>query len=92
MRLARAHVDGGVLRRLGKEPKAWVALSAAQVPAALAARLADDGRVVAGLLLRQVTRLASGRKVAGQINLQPVEDLGIPVLTAFAAPKRWTFA
>jgi protein-L-isoaspartate(D-aspartate) O-methyltransferase len=62
------------------------------LPDALAARLADDGRLVTGLLLRQVTRLASGRKVAGQINLQPVEDLGIPVLHAFDAPKRWTFA
>jgi protein-L-isoaspartate(D-aspartate) O-methyltransferase len=62
------------------------------LPDALAARLADDGRLVTGLLLRQVTRLASGRKVAGQINLQPVEDLGIPVLRAFDAPKRWSFA
>ncbi|MDP4604835.1 MAG: protein-L-isoaspartate O-methyltransferase, partial [Erythrobacter sp.] len=34
----------------------------------------------------------SGRKVAGQVNLQPLEDLGIPVLHAFDAPKRWTFA
>ena len=58
----------------------------------LAAQLGDNGRIVTGLVLRQVTRLASGRKVAGQINLQPVEDLGIPVLPAFAAPKRWTFA
>ncbi|MBA4046578.1 MAG: protein-L-isoaspartate O-methyltransferase [Erythrobacter sp.] len=58
----------------------------------LAAQLDDNGRIVTGLVLRQVTRLASGRKVAGQLNLQPVEDLGIPVLPAFAAPKRWTFA
>jgi protein-L-isoaspartate(D-aspartate) O-methyltransferase len=57
----------------------------------LAAQLADNGRIVTGLVLRQVTRLAAGRKLAGQINLQPVEDLGIPVLPAFAAPKRWTF-
>ena len=58
----------------------------------LAAQLGDNGRIVTGLVLRQVTRLATGRKVAGQLNLQPVEDLGIPVLSAFAAPKRWTFA
>ena len=63
-----------------------------QLPGALAALLADDGRLVTGLLLRQVTRLASGRKVAGKVNLQPLEDLGIPVLHAFDAPKRWTFA
>jgi protein-L-isoaspartate(D-aspartate) O-methyltransferase len=63
-----------------------------QLPEGLAAALADEGRIVTGLVLRQVTRLASGRKIAGQVNLQPVEDLGIPVLTAFAAPKRWSFA
>jgi len=63
-----------------------------QLPGALAALLADDGRLVTGLLLRQVTRLASGRKVAGKVNCQPLEDLGIPVLHAFDAPKRWTFA
>jgi len=63
-----------------------------QLPDALEAQLAADGRIVTGLVLRQVTRLASGRKIAGQINLQPVEDLGIPALPAFAAPKSWTFA
>ena len=63
-----------------------------QLPDSLAARLADDGRIVSGLVLRQVTRLASGRKVAGRVALQPVEDLGIPVLHAFDAPKGWTFA
>jgi protein-L-isoaspartate(D-aspartate) O-methyltransferase len=62
------------------------------LPDALAALLADGGRIVTGLVLRQVTRLAAGRKVAGQINLLAVEDLGIPVLHAFDAPKRWTFA
>lgn len=63
-----------------------------QLPDGLAAALAEDGRIVTGLVLRQVTRLASGRKIAGHVNLQPLEDLGIPVLPAFAAPKRWTFA
>lgn len=63
-----------------------------QLPEGLAAQLAEDGRIVSGLVLRQVTRLASGRKVAGKVALQPVEDLGIPVLHAFDAPKGWTFA
>jgi len=62
------------------------------LPEGLAAQLADDGRIVTGLVLRQVTRLATGRKVAGKVNLQPIEDLGIPVLHAFDAPKGWTFA
>lgn len=63
-----------------------------QLPDALAARLAEDGRIVTGLVLRQVTRLASGRKVGVKVNLQPIEDLGIPVLHAFDVPKGWTFA
>mgnify|MGYP006201446331 CR=1 FL=1 len=63
-----------------------------QLPEALEARLADQGRIISGLVLRQVTRLASGRKVAGRVALQPVEDLGIPALHAFDAPKGWTFA
>lgn len=62
------------------------------LPDALIGQLTDNGRIVTGLLLRQVTRLASGRKVANHVNLQPVEDLGIPALPAFAVPKRWTFA
>jgi protein-L-isoaspartate(D-aspartate) O-methyltransferase len=63
-----------------------------QLPDTLTAQLTDEGRIVTGLVLRQVTRLATGRKVAGKVNLQPVEDLGIPVLHAFDAPKTWTFA
>ncbi len=63
-----------------------------QLPEGLAARLAEGGRIVSGLVLRQVTRLASGCKVAGKVALQPVEDLGIPVLHAFDMPKGWTFA
>lgn len=63
-----------------------------QLPDGLAGALADYGRIVTGLVLRQVTRLATGRRIAGQVNLVAVEDLGIPVLPAFAAPKGWTFA
>lgn len=62
-----------------------------QLPQALADALEDGGRIVSGLLLRQVTRLASGRKIVGQVSLQPVEDLGVPVLGAFEAPKKWSF-
>lgn len=63
-----------------------------QLSEGLAGQLAEDGRIVTGLVLRQVTRLAAGRKIAGAVNLVAVEDLGIPVLPAFAAPRSWTFA
>ncbi|QFT76391.1 protein-L-isoaspartate O-methyltransferase [Erythrobacter sp. THAF29] len=62
-----------------------------ELPPHLANSLAEGGRIVGGLLLRKVTRLASGRKVAGTVSLLPVEDLGIPVLHAFDKPKGWTF-
>ena len=59
--------------------------------AALASQLADDGRIVTGLAQRGVTRLAVGRKAAGEVALLPLAELGIPVLPQFAAPKRWSF-
>ncbi len=62
-----------------------------QLPVALAASLADDGRLVTGLIERGVTRLAAGRKAGGAVALLPLAELGIPVLPQFAAPKRWSF-
>lgn len=61
------------------------------LPPGLAARLAEGGRVVTGLVTRGVTRLAIGRKVAGEVALLALGELGIPVLAEFAAPKRWSF-
>jgi protein-L-isoaspartate(D-aspartate) O-methyltransferase len=62
-----------------------------ELPAALAARLVEGGRVVTGLVLRGVTRLATGRKAAGEVALLPLAEIGIPVLPELAAPRRWTF-
>lgn len=62
-----------------------------QLPANLAARLADAGRLVTGLVERGVTRLAAGRKVTGEVAILPLAEMGIPVLGEFAAPKRWSF-
>jgi len=61
------------------------------LPAALGAQLAEGGRIVTGLVLRGVTRLAAGRKAAGDVALLPLAEIGIPVLPEFAAPKRWSF-
>lgn len=63
-----------------------------ELPQALADAVEEDGRIVSGIVLRQVTRLASGRKVAGHLALEPVEDIGIPVLHMFDRPKTWTFS
>ncbi len=62
------------------------------LPGALSNRLEDGGRLVTGLVERGVTRLAVGRKVAGEVTLRTVSDIGIPVLTAFNQPKSWSFA
>lgn len=62
-----------------------------ELPAALCARLAEGGRVVTGLVERGVTRLATGRKVAGEVALLPLAELGIPVLPEFAVAKGWSF-
>ena len=63
-----------------------------ELPESLGALLSENGRIVSGLVLRQVTRLAAGRKISGHVSLQPVEDLGIPVLGQFAKPKSWSFS
>ncbi|MBV1689957.1 protein-L-isoaspartate O-methyltransferase [Novosphingobium sp. G106] len=62
-----------------------------ELPGALATQLAEGGRIVTGLVLRSVTRLAAGRKAAGEVALLPLAEIGIPVLPEFAAPKRWSF-
>ena len=61
------------------------------LPDAIAARLADDGRIVTGLVERGVTRLAVGRRAGSGLALLPLAEMGIPVLPEFAAPKRWSF-
>ncbi len=62
-----------------------------QVPDSLTKRLEEGGRIITGLVTRDVTRLASGRKIAGTVSLQPIVDIGIPVLHQFDKPKEWSF-
>jgi len=61
------------------------------LPDALAGRLAENARVVTGLLSRGITRLAVGRKIAGEVALMPLAEIGMPVLPEFAVPKGWSF-
>lgn len=62
-----------------------------QFPEALEKRLEEGGRVVCGIVARGVTRLASGRKIAGALALQPLAEIGIPVLHQFDKPRQWSF-
>jgi protein-L-isoaspartate(D-aspartate) O-methyltransferase len=62
-----------------------------ELPATLAKLLAENGRVVTGVVERGVTRLAVGRKLAGEVTLLTLAEIGIPVLVEFATPKRWSF-
>lgn len=62
-----------------------------QLPDSLVQRLADGGRVVCGALVNGLTRLATGRKAAGEVALLPLAEIGIPVLPEFARKKEWSF-
>jgi protein-L-isoaspartate(D-aspartate) O-methyltransferase len=61
------------------------------LPAALAACLADDGRVVTGLCENGVTSVARGRKAGTTVTFLKLGEMGIPRLAAFDAPKGWSF-
>ena len=63
----------------------------AALPGNLVAALQDGGRIVSGLVLRGVTRLAAGGKNGGTVELTPLAEVGIPVLGEFAAPQAWSF-
>ncbi|QDK34318.1 protein-L-isoaspartate O-methyltransferase family protein [Sphingomonas sp. IC081] len=65
--------------------------AAEELPEALTASLAEGGRVVTGLVVRKVPRLATGTKTGGTLALLPLAEMGIPVLPELAAPKRWNF-
>ena len=61
------------------------------LPDALAAALADDGRVVTGLTERGVTRLAVGRKAAGSVGFLTLGEADFAPLAAYARPRQWSF-
>ncbi len=61
------------------------------VPAAMAAALGAEGRVVTGLVERGVTRLALGRKIAGELVFTNLAEADFAALPEFAAPAKWSF-
>lgn len=62
-----------------------------RLPDGLAQRLAEGGRVICGLVQNGLTRLATGRKAAGEVALLPLAEIGIPALAEFARKKEWSF-
>ncbi len=62
-----------------------------QLPAELAERIVEDGRVVTGLIDRGVSRLATGRKIGQSLSLLPLAEMGIPRLGQFDRPASWSF-
>ncbi len=62
-----------------------------QVPDRLARALDAQGRLVTGWIERGVARLATGRKVAGQIALTSIGEADFAPLPAFAARRQWSF-
>ena len=62
-----------------------------EMPPALAAALADDGRVVTGLIERGVSRLAVGRKAAGSVGFLTLGEADFAPLAAYAPPRQWSF-
>jgi protein-L-isoaspartate(D-aspartate) O-methyltransferase len=62
-----------------------------ELPEVLVKRLADDARVVCGVVRGGLTRLARGRKAAGALALLPLAEIGMPALPEFAKPRAWTF-
>lgn len=65
--------------------------AAEELPAALTQALADDGRLIAGIVDRGITRLAVARKSAGALAILPLADMAIPPLADFAAKPVWSF-
>ena len=62
------------------------------VPAALAKRLADGGRLVGGTVdAGGITSVSVGRKAGDGVAMRRVADLGIPRLATFDKPKSWSF-
>ena len=62
-----------------------------RLPDALAALLADGGRVVTGLIERGVVRLATGRKAAGTVGFLTLGEADFVPLAEYALPAKWSF-
>lgn len=62
-----------------------------EVPAALVEQVKPGGRIVAGLVDRGVTRLASGVRTESGFGLNPFADIECAVLPGFEKPRGFKF-
>jgi protein-L-isoaspartate(D-aspartate) O-methyltransferase len=81
----------GATRKKGQATLLIIDGAIGQWPDGLTGRLAEGGRVVCGVLRAGLTRLATGRKTAGEVALLPLAEIGIPAIPEFAARKEWSF-
>lgn len=65
--------------------------AAQELPDSLGEQLADNARIVTGLVENRVTRLAIGRNSNGTISLMRLSELGIPQMHAFDRAESWSF-
>ena len=77
----------------GKEAYDLILIDGAveDVPAALAKRLAPEGRLGTAVADHGVTRLAVGRVAGGALGLRRFADTQVPVLSGFTRPRAFTF-
>ncbi|MGH6659787.1 MAG: protein-L-isoaspartate O-methyltransferase family protein [Sphingomicrobium sp.] len=61
------------------------------IPDALAAQLADGGRLGSALIENGITRLVVGRKSGTAFGTRSIGDAGVPRLPGFARPRAFTF-
>mgnify|MGYP005988643869 CR=1 FL=1 len=62
-----------------------------ELPPMLGKLLADDARIVTGLVERGVSRIAVGRASGGKIALMRLAEMGIPRLAEFDREEAWSF-
>lgn len=61
------------------------------VPKSLVKTLAENGRVVSGIIDGDIPRLAVGRRTGDRIAFDMVDDTALPALPMFAQAKEWSF-
>ncbi len=61
------------------------------VPAQLIATLAPNGRLVAGVIRKGITRLEVGRRSGDDVSLLAITETQLPRLPQFDKPQGWSF-